>query len=387
VDCDEEIGPGKRGASRGEMSDNPLAQMLWFLLAEIGLVGILLYLLPVLTRPEIFFAVTVPAGFRGTAEAKGILRRFRAALFIHTAVAAALTAAGFALHHLWLLFAGLYWQSLGAFLAFRSGRRKVLPHAAAPSHVREALLAPRQAGPLGHRMLQLGPFGILTAACIYLNARWESLPVRFPVHWGMDGKPNRWASRSFLGVYGAVLTGFAICAGMAFLAYATLHWSRQVRATGTAAAHEEKFRNTQIGILIGGEYFISLLFSWLSLMPLRHSQEMGASKAVVLLATLGFVTGIFIAVIRTGQGGVNLVDAGADATASIPEAPSIGDRTPDRCWKGGMIYYNPDDPALLVEKRFGIGYTLNFGNGRSWLVLVGIVLVPLILAVVLTHTH
>lgn len=52
-----------------------------------------------------------------------------------------------------------------------------------------------------------------------------------------------------------------------------------------------------------------------------------------------------------------------------------------------MIYYNPDDPAVLVEKRFGIGYTLNFGNGRSWLVLGGIVLVPLILALVLTHTH
>lgn len=369
------------------MTDNPLAQMLWFLLAEIGLVGILLYLLPVLTRPEIFFAVTVPAGFRGTAEAKAILRRFRAALLVHTAVAAALTAAGFALHHLWLLLAGLYWQCFGAFLAFRSGRRQVLPHAAAPSHVREALLAPRQPGLFGHRVLQLGPFAILTATCLYLNARWESLPVRFPVHWGMDGKPNRWATRSFLGVYGATLTAFAICAGLAFLAYATIHWSRQVRATGTAAAHEEKFRNTQIGILVGTEYFIALLFSWLSLMPLRHSQEMGASTAVILLATLAFITVIFIAVIRTGQGGVNLVDAATGAKTPLPESLPTGDRTPDRCWKGGIIYYNPDDPAVMVEKRFGIGYTLNFANGRSWLLLAGITLVPLILALILTRSQ
>jgi hypothetical protein len=57
------------------MSDNPLAQMLWFLFAEIGMIGVVLYLLPTLTRQDIFFAVTVPAGFRGTEEAKGILRR------------------------------------------------------------------------------------------------------------------------------------------------------------------------------------------------------------------------------------------------------------------------------------------------------------------------
>ncbi|HEV3253939.1 MAG TPA: DUF5808 domain-containing protein [Candidatus Acidoferrales bacterium] len=369
------------------MSDNPLAQMLWFLIAEMGMIGAMLYLLPTLTRRDIFFAVTVPADFRGSEEAKAILRRFRAALLVHSVVAVALTAAGFVFHHLWLLLAGVYWQCFGAFLAFLSGRRKVLPHAAAPSQVHEAVLAPREPGPLGHRMLQVGPFAIMTATCLYLYARWESLPVRFPVHWGIDGKPNRWASRSFLGVYGAMLTGFVICGGMALLAYAILHWSRQVRATGAAAVNEDKFRNTQLGILLGAEYFIAVLFSWIALMPLRQSQEMGASMAVILLATLAFVGVVFVAVIHTGQGGANLAHAGAGATGSIPEAAPIGDRTPDRCWKGGMIYYNPDDPAVLVEKRFGIGYTLNFGNGRSWLVLGGIVLVPLILALVLTHTH
>ena len=58
-----------------------------------------------------------------------------------------------------------------------------------------------------------------------------------------------------------------------------------------------------------------------------------------------------------------------------------GTRPPDAAWKGSF-YSNPDDPALLVPKRFGIGYTLNFGNPWSWAVL-GLVLlmvaVPFIL--------
>jgi uncharacterized membrane protein len=33
-----------------------------------------------------------------------------------------------------------------------------------------------------------------------------------------------------------------------------------------------------------------------------------------------------------------------------------------------MFYVNPDDPAILVEKRFGIGYTLNFGRPAAWFV-------------------
>jgi uncharacterized membrane protein len=55
------------------------------------------------------------------------------------------------------------------------------------------------------------------------------------------------------------------------------------------------------------------------------------------------------------------------------QAPA-GDRTPDACWKGGLFYFNPADPALWVEKRFGIGWTFNFGNPRAWFVVGGILL-------------
>ena len=54
-----------------------------------------------------------------------------------------------------------------------------------------------------------------------------------------------------------------------------------------------------------------------------------------------------------------------------------GDRTPDACWKLGLIYFNPADPAFLVEKRFGIGYTMNFGNPWSW-ALLAVVILPVL---------
>ena len=56
-------------------------------------------------------------------------------------------------------------------------------------------------------------------------------------------------------------------------------------------------------------------------------------------------------------------------------------RPPEDSWRG-IFYSNPDDPALLVPKRFGIGYTLNFGNPWAMAVL-AFVFLFLLLAVAL----
>lgn len=40
----------------------------------------------------------------------------------------------------------------------------------------------------------------------------------------------------------------------------------------------------------------------------------------------------------------------------------VMNRDDDSFWKAGIIYYNRDDPSVIVPKRFGIGYTFNYGN-------------------------
>ncbi|MCA1625139.1 MAG: DUF5808 domain-containing protein [Acidobacteria bacterium] len=39
----------------------------------------------------------------------------------------------------------------------------------------------------------------------------------------------------------------------------------------------------------------------------------------------------------------------------------------EKHWRhGGLTYYNPDDPALVVEKLVGYGYTLNMAHPGIW---------------------
>lgn len=54
------------------------------------------------------------------------------------------------------------------------------------------------------------------------------------------------------------------------------------------------------------------------------------------------------------------------------------DRNDDRYWIAGFIYFNRDDPAILVPKRapwgLGAGRTMNMAHPVSWLLTFGPVL-------------
>lgn len=72
----------------------------------------------------------------------------------------------------------------------------------------------------------------------------------------------------------------------------------------------------------------------------------------------------------------------AQRKADTPADRYRGDfyRDDDRYWYGGFFYNNPDDPAMFVPKRYGMGWTVNFGNPRGRLIFIGTLLIPLIIA-------
>lgn len=62
-------------------------------------------------------------------------------------------------------------------------------------------------------------------------------------------------------------------------------------------------------------------------------------------------------------------------------APTVF-RDDDRYWYGrDLIYHNPDDPAVLVPKRYTGGYTLNVGHPLGKLIMIAMLLLILALAI------
>ncbi len=330
------------------------------------LLGFLWFRMPHLTRPDIFFSVTVNPGFRYTPEALAILRKYNVQICLHTAIALAITAYSFP-HSGKLYGLAIGWQVIGPLLfALKSANARTRPFASEPSREFEVDLSP-YTEPLPGGMLAFAiPLVILAVSAAILYMNWAQIPQPFPVHWGLDGKPNRWVDRTPLNVYGFLLMGGLICLSMAAMASPMLR-SRRISVTGERGRNERKFRRLNLWTLLLSEYAIAFSFGGLPILTVLG----GTSAGPVFVAVTLLLSGVMVAMlIRQGQGGSRL------STANLSHNPT-GDRTPDNCWKWGAFYVNPDDPALFVEKRFGLGYTVNLGNRWSWVLLLTILVLPL----------
>ena len=55
----------------------------------------------------------------------------------------------------------------------------------------------------------------------------------------------------------------------------------------------------------------------------------------------------------------------------LPAVQEMINRDDDQYWIGGIIYNNPSDSSIFVEKRIGMGFTINIGSYGGKLFLVG----------------
>jgi uncharacterized membrane protein len=204
------------------------------------------------------------------------------------------------------------------------------------------------------------PFALIIGCDSWAQAHLAQLPERLIVHWNING-PDRWLTTTPHTLRVVLGTTALSCLVPAAAAIGILCWSDRRPLPPTAAVRVWRIRLFAALLLILCEYF-AIIPPALSLLnaPASAMRIWGTSLTIVLIVCL-----------------VALLHAGHQATRAVEEADA---RTGSRQegWRGG-IYYNPNDRALWVEKRVGIGWTLNFGNPWSWLMLALILAVPAVL--------
>ena len=327
------------------------------LLLPIVVLG-LVFLIPVRIRPGIVFGVSVPVDFATGREGQKILRGYRVRGAIASLIA---LAAGVALLRqgnpamLGFVLAGqLACNVINWVLAVRKTRR----YAVEPPLIRTASLDTKTS--VGTEwMIYIVQTLPLVLAAIYLSVHWRQIPLRFPIHWGIDGAPNGWAIRDVSGVYGSLLVG---ACSVCFLML--LRWLLQ-RSPGSPERRAFISR-----FLVAIAACVSVTTAFLSLLPLLHTagtrgMRVGLMVSIFALIAVELIFVFLLVKMQVRQG----------------KTGEPYDGMPDKCWYGGQIYYNPQDRAIFVEKRFGIGYTLNFARPASWVfmaVVLGIAVLPLL---------
>jgi uncharacterized membrane protein len=330
-------------------------------LINVAIAAALSSIVPAFTRPDLLFAVTVPAGFRRSDAGRKIVRKYLVYGWAGTALVTLLVIAcgsrEAALH------IGVTGTLLVWFASFYLARRLSLPHAVPPDPVRVAVLSPRSESLPGGVMGVAFPFVVLALKAIEVSIRWDQIPDRFPIHWGLNG-PDRWADRTPLSVYGSLLGVALICALMLFIAWGILHASRRVSTVGENAATERRFRRYNVLGLMALAYVFAL-----TLPPIPAMYLIVPYAPFLIIAT---AIGLVVSLAISGQGGTRF----PEYRPVLSDAAPAGDSTTDNYWKLGIIYFNRDDPALFVEKRFGMGWTVNFGNRWCWVLIAALLCWP-----------
>ncbi len=302
--------------------------------------GVLAHFLPGLTRPDLYFAVTVDPRFRRTDAGRRILLRYRSILWAFVIAAIALIP----LIGQWALAIEL----AGFACSLADAHHRTL-HYAEPggTAIEVDLAAPEEHFPVGPLIVLL-PLAILALLALWASRHWGQLPQRIPVHWGLHGA-DRWITRTPAGIYWMLGVDALLSIGLVVMAWGIFHWSKRASSGGARGAAERRYRRRSAQLLLLITFFPPAQAAIALLQP-KHPGlwiALGSVPVVIFLVIL----------IRYRQGG--------------------GDRAPDSCWKLGAIYYNPADPSIFIPKRFGIGYTVNFGNVRSW-ILLALILAPAI---------
>jgi uncharacterized membrane protein len=213
------------------------------------------------------------------------------------------------------------------------------------------------------------------------TARYPLMPETLVMHYNARGIPDRTAVKSVSSAFSLVFVQAAVTA--LILAVARLSWRARPDldpAAPTASSHQHRV------FLIRMARTTLVLAACVNLSMLAVSWQMWTASfgdgTSIALALLPIVAGLFVVGIvsaRTGQ-------TGSRVPVSRREGNTGAFRTDDdQSWRaGGILYINQRDPALLVPKRFGVGWTLNFGNPRA-LILPPAVIMIILAALALSH--
>lgn len=342
---------------------------LWFLLFYGGSFGVVLFLsafLPYLSRKTECFGVGIPeeiydhpalvrlrCQYRNRALGAGLLVGIvMGTVFIMGAIS-----------HEDLGNYGMAVLLIIDFLWYLWGRRRVLRLKAASDWGAKRPARVMVETNFRRRRIAVSPrwfvgFAIIIAATVLLGFRhYERLPGEIPLFFNTwDGRMLRKSPR----ILWVIPCLQLVLTGMTFLLYRLIERARQeVDPADPEHSLEQNrvFRYRWSGFSIGVGLLMTVLLGSPLIMGQTGLRFTGVMNIVVMV--LISIWALWL-VITTGQGGSRL-GRGKNTCAG-----GAMQRDEDRFWILGLIYINPKDPALIVERRFGIGWTFNMGRLETW---------------------
>ncbi|AOV07264.1 DUF1648 domain-containing protein [Sporosarcina ureilytica] len=337
--------------------------------------------IPYLLKPTIVFGVTIPNGYTKNEKLLFYKKMYASIVFI----IGILTITAFMI---WamnakpleekMMISGVAIQfaililSMALYFVFHAKTSKLKTEnqwGANLKQVRLVDIAARTADEMLPFTIFLLPMVITIGLIIYTTIHYPSLPELIPTHWGIDGQPDAFTEKTPFSAIALLLILLIMQGMMVGINELTKRSGIKIQANRKkkSRAQQLAFRKYSSWLLFATALLLTILFAFLQLMTIH--ENIGGT-AIVLALPIAFIIIIFgmtaVYAFKVGQGGARL-----DVQITEEEVEGITNFDDDQYWKLGVIYVNKDDPSIFIEKRFGVGWTVNFGNPISYLIFFG----------------
>ena len=199
-------------------------------------------------------------------------------------------------------------------------------------------------------------------------ALYPSTPDLVPTHIDFAGNVNQWTPKGPALIAFPLLVEVFMAACFIFSHWMTIRSKKDVdpaRPAISAYAYGAFARAECILLLVSGSVLTAVLGIVMILM-MTETLSMLVTVVLIIVATLVFVGAMIAFSVVYGQSGSRLVKRLEESGDIIADN--------DEHWKAGIFYWNKDDASLILPKRFGVGWTMNWARPAAWLIVGGFTL-------------
>lgn len=198
----------------------------------------------------------------------------------------------------------------------------------------------------------LGPYIITLLVSIYVATQYNSMPDIIPTHWGPSGVADAYSNKSVFTVFSTVVMSI----GVGVIIYISSVQSLKSRAKLSTENIPES-KNTHLYYL--NKFAITFLVLNLGCQVLFITILIATVNASNINTYIMWPTTIAI----IGSAIYQIYLYYKSPSKSKTSVYSVDDD--DNNWIFGTFYNNPNDPSLFVQKRFGVGWTINIGSTKG----------------------